>query len=325
LLVYYVFPNFKSGPHFGGQGNTELIFKAGYVSFFQIAETTDYRTTFVVSGLTSKGNSLINSIKNYDWDIIKNNLKKELPNIIEQHLSYYFPAHIDGDLWRYMSLNKLESLLSTNSIYFSRADLLGDKYEGSNTLPTIRYRSIFYKGAKENYIKKTIPEMQKACRKCTYISCWHSNSTESAIMWRCYGEKNKSICIKTKIKALVDSIIEENRQFIIAPVHYIDYSEDYIQGYNLFQPFLYKQKAFQGEREFRIITHDISIISDIMQKKVDSSKGLFINANINMLIKSIIISPYADENYKDRVIKLLNSYNLENRLVESTLSNSPNF
>ncbi|MDQ1391242.1 MAG: hypothetical protein QOF30_219, partial [Acidimicrobiaceae bacterium] len=40
-------------------------------------------------------------------------------------------------LWRYMDLPKFVSLLEKGALFFSRADKLGDPYEGSLTGPTL--------------------------------------------------------------------------------------------------------------------------------------------------------------------------------------------
>jgi hypothetical protein len=307
--------------------HTEILFKAGYLNFFQYTETSDYRSTFLVGGFTIKGNDLVDLIENTDtWDKVKNEIKEnELPYILEQNFRFYFPAFIDGALWRYMSIDKLESLLSTNSLYFCRADLLGDEHEGSNPIPTIQNRPNFYEGATKHYIEKGIPEMQKALRQCTYISCWHFNTNESAAMWKSYGKGKKSIAIQTTISKVEESILNVDKQFALGPIHYIDYSKDYISEANSFIPFFYKQKGYESEREFRIITDNLKIINDMFKKKAIPPKGLFIDINIQILIQHIIISPFSSRKFRNEVFELLNKYNRADRLKESTISRSPNF
>jgi len=307
--------------------HAEILFKAGYISFFQNATTTDFATTFVVGGLTEKGKELINLIKNTDkWDIVKENINKnDLPNILQQHLSYYIPPFIDAPLRRYMSLDKLDSVLSTNSLYFCRAGLLGDTYEGSTTMPSIKYRPKFYEGATQHYVEEGIPEIQKAWRQCTYVSCWHNNLNESALMWRTYGENNKAISVQTTLKKLQDSILDFDREYIFVPINYIDYEKDYISVGNAFEPFRHKQKAYDSEREFRVIIDNLEIINEMFQKKVIPPEGFFINVNVKTLIESIIISPYSSSSFKNEVIRLLTDYNLNDRLSQSRKSTEPNF
>ena len=47
------------------------------------------------------------------------------------------PVNLEQKIWRYMHYDKFERMLDSRSIYSCRADLLGDKFEGSLSQPTI--------------------------------------------------------------------------------------------------------------------------------------------------------------------------------------------
>ena len=49
------------------------------------------------------------------------------------HPVFEAPSDTSIKLWRYMDFTKFVSLLDSNSLFFSRADLLGDPYEGSTS------------------------------------------------------------------------------------------------------------------------------------------------------------------------------------------------
>jgi len=49
---------------------------------------------------------------------------KEIPSTIE------YPENKNIPIWRYLSFSKFMDLISTNSIFFSRADKFEDNFEG---------------------------------------------------------------------------------------------------------------------------------------------------------------------------------------------------
>ena len=59
----------------------------------------------------------------------------------------------DAVLWRYMSYTKFVSLLTKNALFFSRADKLGDPFEGSLSPINIASRPEMYKGKPEDPVQ----------------------------------------------------------------------------------------------------------------------------------------------------------------------------
>jgi hypothetical protein len=49
----------------------------------------------------------------------------------EQHPEFNPPDNENCKIWRYLDIPKFFWLLEKQSLYFSRADLLGDPFEGS--------------------------------------------------------------------------------------------------------------------------------------------------------------------------------------------------
>jgi hypothetical protein len=50
-----------------------------------------------------------------------------------QHPSLKIPSNLDIKIWRYMDLAKYIAILQRRSLFFARASLLGDPFEGSST------------------------------------------------------------------------------------------------------------------------------------------------------------------------------------------------
>ena len=66
-----------------------------------------------------------------------------MPVAIVDHPVFSPPAP-DELLWRYVDLSKYLSVLSGRALWFSRADLLGDPFEGSMSRANVRLRPSVY-------------------------------------------------------------------------------------------------------------------------------------------------------------------------------------
>ena len=115
-------------------------------------------------------------------------------------------------IWRYMEFSKFCSLLVEKSLFFSRADLLGDPFEGSYPRHNEDFRALFYGKMFETepHIKTQISnmesEMAKILQKAFYVNCWHINSQQSAAMWSIYAKDSKGIAIQSKYQLLRDCL-----------------------------------------------------------------------------------------------------------------------
>ena len=77
--------------------------------------------------------------------------------MLKQSIILSLPENIEAPLWRYMSIEKLESLLKEKALYFRRADLFEDPLEGKHSAATIKNRPVFFAEAKDSWINKTMP------------------------------------------------------------------------------------------------------------------------------------------------------------------------
>jgi hypothetical protein len=110
-------------------------------------------------------------------------------------------------VWRYMSFAKLVWMLQKKRLWFSRADLLDDKWEVMidtpqlNSIITSRPPSI----SAEQVIEQTGSEV-KARREQTFINCWTSSEHENHALWRIYCPSPESVAIQTTLDRLKNSI-----------------------------------------------------------------------------------------------------------------------
>lgn len=232
------------------------------------------------------------------------------------------PAFVDPEndklcLWRYMDFEKFILLLSSSSLYFSRADYfqIEDPFEGS-----------FPKKEYEHQIKQTSEtasrNMYKIGSTNSFVNCWHLSEYESLAMWKLYSKDEKGIAIKTNLQNFKDSFHKCERNIFAGKIDYIDYETECFYGssshnytsMNLFSLFIHKRKIYSYEKEFRAICSD---------SNGNNLKGLSIEVDLNNLIQEIYLSPYSDENQLSNVQNKIKELNLNYEVKFSSFKSKP--
>jgi hypothetical protein len=114
-----------------------------------------------------------------------------------------------------MDFAKFVSLLDSQALYFARASLLEDKFEGSVSHATLMAESALFRRM-TNDIVETIGEEHRERwegreawrvreqrerrefeKDWTFVNCWHLNEAESDAMWKLYGSNGKPIAVQT--------------------------------------------------------------------------------------------------------------------------------
>jgi hypothetical protein len=123
-----------------------------------------------------------------------------------QHPAFKIPTNQDIKIWRYMDFAKYVAILQRRSLFFPRASLLGDPFEGSSTKPMVELREYIMKN---RTIDPTLKEYEyltdayfsgdiyKNMVDQYLVSCWHMNekahpavpgrsicSMKGALRWR---------------------------------------------------------------------------------------------------------------------------------------------
>jgi hypothetical protein len=160
-----------------------------------------------------------------------------------------------------MDLSKYLSMLDRRCLYFARATLLGDPFEGSSTKMMVSTRECIranratdptlaaYKDAPET-VFTTVGNVYKEMVQKYFISCWHMNEHESAAMWKLYSSSNEAVCIQSTYRRL--------RQCLppcvsIGEIDYINYETEGFSNSNVFNSIMHKRLSFAHERELRAI------------------------------------------------------------------------
>ena len=248
-------------------------------------------------------------------------------------------------IWRYMDFAQFVWLIKRDRLFFPRADMLDDPYEG--TLP--RSHQLDRANSEEipkGWAKKILPEFREICKKFTYLSCWQINTDESAAMWDLYLDADYGVCIQSTVERLKDSFRHDKRDIHLSEVNYIDFSKHHFAEEHSdvlassIGPFLHKRNNYKYESELRAIIHNptwrdstgdsIITAEEIQNIKMDSESlpkdGQRININKNRLIESIYVSPNADGWVEPLLRDLLDDHGIDpDKLDSSPMAEPPSF
>ena len=240
----------------------------------------------------------------------------------EEH-SNFEPPEDDAVLWRYMDFTKFVSLLETQSLFFARADKLGDPFEGAYFKVNVALRPMLYEGKIPESGLQQIAAFAKESRRFTTINCWHESNHESAAMWRLYSREHDGIAIKTDFNSLSQSFTSSDSIFI-GKVNYVDYDTTFIPEGNSFFPYLHKRQSFEHEREVRTITQNMPA----RDGKIDLPQevcaiGTYYAVELSLLVQEVIVAPYADDWFIRLVQSVAARYGLRAPVSRSGLAESP--
>lgn len=179
------------------------------------------------------------------------------------------PEGADPDIWRYMNLAKLLSILDKEALYFRRLADLSDRFEGTLSEPTAEALREEVRGVSGEDLPDALITLPEATRQTSYVNCWHSNSVESMAMWNQYSKMPLAVkSTHDRFSESLGSVVEELRDFNypeinsdqetpihISPVQYSDFSTDFMDSVQEDIKFatLFKREPFKHENEIRAV------------------------------------------------------------------------
>lgn len=232
-----------------------------------------------------------------------------------------FPQPEDNQMkvWRYLDLSKFINLLMTKKLFLSRIDVLSDLYEGSLTKQNYNSKQIEIERLHQNGNKSHGPSHQKM-RESFYVNCWRIDNIESEAMWKLYCPLNDGVAIQTTYERLVKSLTDKDEVYIGA-VNYLDYDSQSFPSGNVFYPIMHKRKAFEHEKEIRLVMAKSDYWAEEDFENPDF--GLTINWNPSIHVEKIYVNPYASNWYFETVNKLVKKLNLNVEVEWSKLKAEP--
>lgn len=177
-----------------------------------------------------------------------------------------------GEIWRYMDVYQLISILERGELYFSRADQFDDDWEGSLPTPRVEALRDEYEGIESKSGSDIFESSIRLYRMLPirrFVNCWHINNTGSQLMWNNYGDG--SIAIESTYEDLSESLGDVNRSefssgfeemigepaedgshISIFEVEYRNFQEeDFADGTWGGEPIRFKREKYSQEQELR--------------------------------------------------------------------------
>jgi hypothetical protein len=263
----------------------------------------------------------------------------------QDRMGIYYPQFSDYPLWRYLDLPRFMSMLEESSLFFARADTLGDPFEGAyargNTqLPEDQ--------------KQTLERYFTSVAQHFYVNCWHINQFESAAMWRLYAHREGSVAIQSSTPRLRSVLphrldrygLPKRGHIDIGQIRYLNYDLDRVFEGFTFDAFLHKRKSFDHEKEVRAffpdpdfpdiprwewIVNDVrgpSLCPELSKRDINfppGSTGIHIRVDLDALVERIYVSPTAPDWLRPLVQSISKRYKLAVPVLQSRLRDTPIF
>lgn len=263
----------------------------------------------------------------------KDNMTKIIKPFIYHPKGYQVPK-AETLLWRYVDFPKFVSMLDSGELFFTRADMFEDKFEGARgfnfhkeaiytalkTDLTYQAKSLLMKRGVNHPSEAELEEemrneteaqiaVQQKKREEYFVSCWHANEFESEAMWKLYiSAKTQGVAIQTTVERLCYSL--GNNNFELGEVNYISFKEP-LEVDSV--PVWYKRTAFKHEQEVRAIINEVGL----------TSAGKLVPVDLDLLIEKVYISPSAPIWFAKLVENVLVKYGLDKIVEHSKLDEDP--
>jgi len=244
----------------------------------------------------------------------------------KEHPVFEKPENKNAKIWRYMDFTKFANLLDKSALFFSRADKLGDPFEGSYSKANIELRPQVYEGKIPPEVFAQLAEVAKSEKKFTAINSWYLNEYESAAMWKLYLKSNEGIAIQSSFEKLKNSLKDKEHVIYIGKVKYIDYEKDWIPESNLFFPFIHKRKSFEHEQELRALVQELRYKEG--GRKLDWSNppfddGVYVKVDLSELIDKIYLAPTCPAWLFKLTKSVTKKYGFDKEVLQSSLDDTP--
>jgi len=196
-----------------------------------------------------------------------------------EHKVFKLPKDENTKIWRYLDLKKLLSIIVDESLYFCKTSLLEDSMEGCSAI---------HNGT-------NLRHLQNMHRNISFVNCWHSNNSESQLMWKVYSSQGEGICIQSTISRLKEAFADSKESIYIGKVSYGGIPPKN----NILYPFMYKREFFKEENEFRALVWDTKLGKEITslfieELKEDEIRDLKIQKHTNLFTDDVSKKMYME-------------------------------
>jgi hypothetical protein len=262
----------------------------------------------------------------------------------KQHPAFEPLGDPETPIWRYFDFPKFLSMLKERSLYFCRADLLGDPLEGSYTRARQAQRERMLANPPAGYTREELEtifaehgEVYASFRRFTYVNCWHQGDHESMAMWQGYGSGPYGLAIRSTVNLLERLLPQEigGERFakifggesaapiLICRVKYIDYTSE-LEGVPnedfAYAAFTCKSLAYRHEAELRALFNDMPLREHGQQ---DRPPGRLVPIDLQSLIRQVTVSPLAPGWFESLVNSACEAFGLRFTVGRSSVFTTP--
>lgn len=215
------------------------------------------------------------------------------------------PDNLDIPVWRYIDMDKFDSILENQALYLCRADKL-ERFEGTYSRQQILEMEDWFTLLQVPELTGIERERRRQDRLKTYISCWCMGECDLDLMWKGYIRTAPGVAIKSSVRKLVnvcDNAIEY-WPLDISTVTYFDHAGGEYMSSFVGTPvaFLHKDLHFKLDNEIRII-HWPNISEP-------TPSHVFLPVNIAELIVGVFVQPGAENHQIEFVRRRLDDFGL---------------
>lgn len=209
-------------------------------------------------------------------------------------------------LFRFCPFDKFESLINQSSLYFRHISEFKDKSEGKYTdadIPIINHAlGLPYEAPQRDPFDNLY-----------YVNCWTEGTPSDERFWKEYAPGKDGLAIAStpeRIRGAFSS--DKSNDVLMSHVWYIDRSSQLTfkspqWAINIIERCFAKDRdCFSWEKEVRLL----HILKNTKEASVPS--GIFMPIELNVLIDSVFVSPFAEDNQVQRINEFLARNNLAN-------------
>ena len=189
----------------------------------------------------------------------------------------------DTPIWRYVSLEKLLSMLRSRELFFASLDKFEDRYEG--VYPEAVWQS-YVKPIYERLAGKlrlSEDELRRLPRKLFYVNCWYVKQHDSNTMWDLYSGR-AGVAIKSTVGRLTTCVSAIRMDLKVGLVRYLDYATATDADIGCTPVWYLKRKNFEDEKELWVATQ---------RRLSEWTPGVSAIVDLVSLIEEIVVEPRA--------------------------------
>lgn len=199
-------------------------------------------------------------------------------------------TNIDMPIFRYIPLEYLLEMLSSNQMYIPNIQSFSDKREIGQLATLNEVINTLSECPSRNDIKRV--REQKECINlipAQFASCWTTDGpTENYCMWKSHQNKPYVCRIQSSIENILSSIQDQKHIILVSPVKYEKIDKPHIRYVSdLFR----KVDFYRDEQELRFL----------FLKMEGDGDHINIGINPQRLISEIILSPFAAPNIRSMI------------------------